>query len=250
MNDSSNSSPRFGLSSASLRALRGKPFFCLPFCFVFLLSAAFAFCEEPDFEKSVAPILIQNCVRCHNGTKARAGLNLSTCETALKGSDAGEVLVPGKPDESLLVKRAEDGSMPPEADGRRLTAEVVKVLTTWVKGGAKWPQGLVLSAPVSRAESSPMVPPRSGRRPRRLRIRRIHLHAWRDLSPPKHRGPSPAGTWVSRGGAGTSAVEPVGHCPVAAAAREAECNDRQDGNEEQFSHGSSPLSKRGRVGPS
>jgi hypothetical protein len=100
---------------------------------------------EIDFEKQVAPILVQNCVKCHNPAKARAGLNLSTRELALKGSDAGEVLIPGKPEESLLIKRAADGSMPPETDGRRLTVEEVAVLTAWVKGGAKWPEGLGLS---------------------------------------------------------------------------------------------------------
>ncbi|MCE9525970.1 MAG: hypothetical protein K8R36_07940 [Planctomycetales bacterium] len=72
-------------------------------------------------------------------------MNLSTRELALKGSDAGEVLIPGKPEESLLVKRAADGSMPPETDGRRLTEEEVALLTAWVKGGAKWPEGLSLS---------------------------------------------------------------------------------------------------------
>jgi hypothetical protein len=132
--------------SASLRELCGKSFFTFPtFCSVFLLLPAFAECAEIDFEKQVAPILVQNCIRCHNPAKARAGLNLSTRELALKGSDAGEVLIPGKPEESLLIKRAADGSMPPETDGRRLTADEVAVLTGWVKAEAKWPVGRVLS---------------------------------------------------------------------------------------------------------
>lgn len=132
--------------SASLRELRGKSLFVfLTYCSVSFVFAAFARCEEIDFEKQVAPILIQNCLQCHNPAKARAGLDLSTHELALKGSDAGEVLIPGKPEESLLIKRADDGSMPPETDGRRLTAEEVAVLTAWVKGGAKWPEGRVLS---------------------------------------------------------------------------------------------------------
>lgn len=55
-------------------------------------------------------------------------------------------MVPGRPQESLLIRRAADGSMPPETDGRRLTAEEVAVLAAWVKAGAKWPEGRVLSA--------------------------------------------------------------------------------------------------------
>ena len=64
--------------------------------------------------------------------------NLSTRDAAVKGSDAGEVLVPGKPEESLLIQRAADGSMPPEKDGRRLTKEEIDVLLRWIADGAKW----------------------------------------------------------------------------------------------------------------
>src|SRR6185295_17955846 len=116
-------------SSAPLRVLRDPSFQYLvtfvSFCSILLLPASSVSAAEIDFEKQVAPILTANCLKCHNSAKARAGLNLSTREKALKGSDAGEVLVPGKPDESLLVQRAADGSMPPEADGRRLSKEEV-----------------------------------------------------------------------------------------------------------------------------
>ncbi|MGI8982058.1 MAG: c-type cytochrome domain-containing protein [Pirellulaceae bacterium] len=140
-------------TSALLRQLRGpSPLLCLSFvafvsfCSTSRLSISFVSATEIDFEKHVAPILVQNCLKCHNSTKARAGLDLSNSATALKGSEAGEVVVPGRPQESLLIRRAADGSMPPETDGRRLTAEEVAVLAAWVKAGAKWPEGRVLSA--------------------------------------------------------------------------------------------------------
>ncbi|MFN0018813.1 MAG: c-type cytochrome domain-containing protein [Pirellulaceae bacterium] len=146
------------LISASLRALRGS----IPAWLVFSLCCSFntlhsdshLSAAEINFEKQVAPILVQNCVKCHYPAKARAGLNLSTREQALKGSDAGEVLFPGKPEESLLIKRAADGSMPPETDGRRLTTDEVALLTAWVKEGANWPEGLSL-APVSAKGATP-----------------------------------------------------------------------------------------------
>ena len=135
--------------SASLSVLRGSSLRWLISFLYYSFSTLYCVYElsatEIDFETQVAPILIQNCLQCHNPAKARAGLDLSTQELALKGSDGGEVLIPGKPEESLLVRRADDGSMPPETDGRRLTAEEVAVLTAWVKGGAKWPEGRVLS---------------------------------------------------------------------------------------------------------
>ncbi|HMC12610.1 MAG TPA: c-type cytochrome domain-containing protein, partial [Pirellulaceae bacterium] len=179
------------------------------FCSIFLLFGIVSSAGEIDFEKQVAPILVQNCLKCHNGTKSRAGLNLASRETALKGSDAGEVIVPGQPQQSLLLKRAEDGSMPPEADGRRLTAEEVEVLTAWVKGGAKWPDGLVLSAAELRAESSQAAPARI-RRPRLLRIRRVHFHSRRDLASAEHRGPRTPRTRISGGSTRASAVEQTG----------------------------------------
>ncbi len=161
--------------SAQLRDLRGfSSSLCLSFVtFVSFCSNSVA--NEIDFEKQVAPILVQNCLRCHNSSKARAGLNLSSRASALQGSDAGEVLVPGKPRESLLVKRAADGSMPPETDGRRLTTEEVAVLSAWVQGGATWPEGRILSA------ASQGSVPLSRNRPL---VRRVlqHFRARRNLS--------------------------------------------------------------------
>jgi len=180
-------------ASAPLHVLCGKSFvsFCLSFvpfvsfCSICLSPTAFARAAEIDFERQVGPILTQNCVKCHNRTKSRAGLNLSTREAALKGSDAGEVLVPGKPDQSLLIKRATDGSMPPETDGRRLAAEEVAVLAAWVEAGAKWPTGLTLAAAEAPAAEKKVVAPPPQRGGRRLRIRRIHLHARWNLSAAK-----------------------------------------------------------------
>lgn len=178
---------------AKLRVLRG-PFasLCLSFvnflsfCSNALLPDSCVCAAEIDFEKQVAPILAQNCVKCHNSMKARAGLDLSSLESALKGSDAGEVLVPGQPQESLLIQRTTDGSMPPEIDGRRLNAEEVAVLTAWVKAGAKWPEGRVLSAaPAFGAAARSALPldglPRSGKRSLVGRVLQ-HFRARRNLA--------------------------------------------------------------------
>ena len=211
-------------SSAPLCVLRGLSFrYFFPFvtfvsfCSILLLLASSVSADEIDFEKQIAPILTTNCLKCHNSTKARAGLNLSTREKALKGSEAGEVLVPGKPEESLLVQRAADGSMPPETDGRRLSQEEVEVLTAWVKAGAKWPEGLVLPAAELQAESSQAAPLRI-RRPRRLRIRRVHFHSRRNLAAAVEGGLRAARARTGGWGAGSAPIEQVGEGPVAAAA--------------------------------
>lgn len=78
------------------------------------------------FEKSVRPILIKHCVQCHGQEKQESGLRVEQIESMLKGGDTGPALIPGKPDESLIVDAIEyssDLEMPPSKNWRitRLT---------------------------------------------------------------------------------------------------------------------------------
>src|SRR5215208_332274 len=58
------------------------------------------------FEKKVRPVLVEHCYSCHSAQakKQRGGLALDTRESLLKGGDRGPAVVPGKPDESLLIR--------------------------------------------------------------------------------------------------------------------------------------------------
>jgi hypothetical protein len=75
---------------------------------------------EEFFEKSVRPVLADTCYNCHSTTseKLKAGLYLDSREGMLKGGDTGPAIVPGKPDESLLIKavryKHDDLQMPPK----------------------------------------------------------------------------------------------------------------------------------------
>jgi hypothetical protein len=95
------------------------------------------------FEAKVRPLLADHCYPCHAGDKARGGLLLDSAETLRKGGDSGPSLVPGKPDESLLVRaiRREDdvAAMPPEED-EPLSADEVAILVEWVRRGAPDPR--------------------------------------------------------------------------------------------------------------
>ena len=70
------------------------------------------------FFDKVQPLLASRCATCHGPDKAEGGLRLDSREAALKGGDSGPALVPGKPDESLLlmaVKRTHEVlEMPPK----------------------------------------------------------------------------------------------------------------------------------------
>jgi WD40 repeat protein len=99
--------------------------------------------EPVDFEKEILPILKNNCLACHNQTKAKAGLILETPQSILKGGDSGPAAIPGKSAESLLLKAAahmEDPKMPPrdnKVNASDLKPEELGLLKLWIDQGAK-----------------------------------------------------------------------------------------------------------------
>ncbi|MBN9121404.1 MAG: PSD1 domain-containing protein [Planctomycetes bacterium] len=108
----------------------------------FVLAAPARAAEPVDndyFEKRVRPVLVQHCVSCHGEKKQKGELRLDAKAGFVKGGESGPAVVPGKPDESRLVKAVrydDDTKMPPK--GKLADAEIA-VLTEWVKGGAPWP---------------------------------------------------------------------------------------------------------------
>lgn len=92
------------------------------------------------FEAKVRPVLVDNCLKCHGPDKQKSGLRLDSLAATLAGGEQGPAVVPGKPDESLLVTavRHEDDAlkMPPS---KKLAADQVADLTRWVVMGAPWP---------------------------------------------------------------------------------------------------------------
>lgn len=92
------------------------------------------------FETEVRPLLAESCFDCHSAEKQKGGLRLDHVSWMLKGGDSGAAIVPGNPDESLLVEavRREDPDfeMPPKT---ALTSQQIGVLEKWVADGAFWP---------------------------------------------------------------------------------------------------------------
>ena len=81
-------------------------------------------------------------MRCHNpGRLRRVGrLDQTTMAGMLRGGISGPALVPGHPDDSLIIKAArheiEDLEMP--ADGDKLPDEQIDKLVQWIRDGAAW----------------------------------------------------------------------------------------------------------------
>ena len=62
-----------------------------------------------DFEKDVQPILAQKCHSCHGEDAQQSGLRLDMRQNALRGGDYGPVIIPGKSEESKLIRRLVGG---------------------------------------------------------------------------------------------------------------------------------------------
>lgn len=109
--------------------------------------------RKVDFVKDIQPILSRSCYECHGPTKAEAGLRWDAREIALKGSEHGPVIVPGKSAESPMIHlvaglKGEDKIMPQKGD--RLTPEQIGLLRAWIDQGALWPEAASVKVPDKR----------------------------------------------------------------------------------------------------
>jgi len=93
------------------------------------------------FERRIRPLLSDGCVECHGAEKQKGDLRLDSRAGWMKGGASGAVIVPGKPDDSLLISavRYWDKSlqMPPK---HALEPAEVNDLIEWVKLGAPDPR--------------------------------------------------------------------------------------------------------------
>ncbi len=87
--------------------------------------------EDPTWENSVGLLLSDRCSSCHGTLAKLSGLDLSSYEEAMKGGDSGVVIVPGDPENSLLIAVQEAGGHPGQ-----LAPQEIDVLSQWIKAGA------------------------------------------------------------------------------------------------------------------
>ena len=90
-----------------------------------------------SFEKDVMPIFKASCVSCHKADKKKGKLDMSTYAELRKGGKQGDPVKPGDPAKSLLVEMisGKEPEMPEKGD--KLTEAQVKVISDWIKQGAK-----------------------------------------------------------------------------------------------------------------
>lgn len=96
------------------------------------------------FESRIRPLLVQRCYKCHSRSagKSEGSLLLDSREGIRKGGDRGPAVVPGKPEESLLLTAIShtdpDLQMPPK--GNRVSGDLLLDVRKWIEAGAPDPR--------------------------------------------------------------------------------------------------------------
>jgi len=105
------------------------------------------------FEKHIRPVFAAQCVECHSDSiQAKGGLRLDVALGLQIGGQRGETLVPGKPEESLLIRALrQEGpvKMPP---GEKLSNEQIGHFEEWIRRGAPDPRTTAADEPFAPRE--------------------------------------------------------------------------------------------------
>ncbi|MFP6752540.1 MAG: DUF1549 domain-containing protein, partial [Pirellulaceae bacterium] len=103
--------------------------------------------EPPDtagfefFEKKIRPVLVLHCYECHSSasTELKGELRVDSRPAMLTGGESGPAIVPGKPNQSLLVEalRHQSLEMPPQG---KLPDSTIRDFIEWIQRGAPDPR--------------------------------------------------------------------------------------------------------------
>ena len=93
------------------------------------------------FESKIRPVLVQHCYECHaaDSKMLRGGLLVDSRQGLLEGGESGPAVVPGEPEESLLISalRHDAFEMPPK---QKLSQVVIDNFEKWIRDGAEDPR--------------------------------------------------------------------------------------------------------------
>ena len=96
------------------------------------------------------PLLDLQCVKCHGPIEQKSGLELDTPEAIFKGGDEGQVIVPGKPEESRLYQYLAPGADPHMPPKKQLSEAERAAVKEWIAALTAAP------APAPKAEDKPV----------------------------------------------------------------------------------------------
>ncbi|MEY4176634.1 MAG: hypothetical protein RLY70_208 [Planctomycetota bacterium] len=117
--------------------------------------------ETISFARDIASVIANNCTTCHGTMRPRENFSVVSFTSLLKGGDSGAPIVPGKPEESLLVRKLKGTGggqrMPVNRDP--LSTDVIAKIEKWILEGARFDggdpgQGLAQVAALARAKGA------------------------------------------------------------------------------------------------
>lgn len=120
-------------------------FIILNFC-IFLLSSCahdiidYASVEQIVYSQHMQPIFNKNCLAsgCHNSRDRANGLDLTSWESLIRGSDYGAVIISGQAEHSHLVEHLEGEAEPRMPLHRQpLPKAQINLIARWVEEGAR-----------------------------------------------------------------------------------------------------------------
>jgi hypothetical protein len=97
--------------------------------------------DRVDFVRDIQPILTARCVSCHGSDEQEGSLRLDARSIVLQGGVSGPALLPGEPEQSLLLRRVlglDDQERMP-LDDEPLAEREIALLRRWIAEGAAWP---------------------------------------------------------------------------------------------------------------
>ena len=116
---------------------------CLALGFAYCLNSALS--QPVDFESQIKPLLSDRCFTCHgpDENSRKADLHLYSREGAMSKLDENlAIIMPGKPEASLLYKRLitddPDELMPPPESNLALSTKEKELIRRWIIQGADW----------------------------------------------------------------------------------------------------------------
>ncbi|MFN7926189.1 MAG: PSD1 and planctomycete cytochrome C domain-containing protein [Bryobacteraceae bacterium] len=91
-----------------------------------------------SFSKDIKPVLENRCLKCHGSAMRAVKLDLRTRESLLKGSEKGQVVTPGNPEQSPLYRKLAGLEKPFMPMDGALSPEQVAAFKQWISDGAPW----------------------------------------------------------------------------------------------------------------
>lgn len=97
--------------------------------------------EQTLNQHAVLPIVLLRCTACHGRQRQDGDLDLRTVAGMLQGGTRGPALIPGQPDNSLMIQRIESEACPPHElllkfFVKRPPVHEVDLLRQWIAAGA------------------------------------------------------------------------------------------------------------------